>query len=459
MTDQGRAMVDYGAAPLGLGLTRQFAAFVAAAGYDDLCEDAREAARRGILDWIGCALAGSRHATAHTLIRTLAALNSSEAAPVLGHGRRMGLLEASMANGQMGHILDFDDTHMGGVILHASSPILPALLAVAETRKITGRQLMTAYALGFEAGVRVGRAAPLHHPGGWHLTGTLGTIAAAAAVASVLGLDAGRTTNAIALAATQAAGMQQNRGTMAKSLHAGKAASNGLLAALLAENGYDGSDEILEGKRGFCRIYSAETDEAALLDQLGGRWEIVRNGHKPYACGVVLHPAIDAMIALGNQAGEGAPISRIQLQVNPAAISITGVANPRSGLKSKFSLTYTAAVSFLDRAAGVDQFSDAGTARQDVPALASLIEVKAQEELARDQASATVWLAGGERFTHRVEHASGTADNPMSDAALHAKFTANAVPVIGAEAAARLSDAIGRLDQIQDVAELARIAA
>jgi 2-methylcitrate dehydratase PrpD len=459
MADQGQAKVDYGAAPLGLGLTRQFAAFVADAGYDDLPDDARKAARRGVLDWIGCALAGSRHATAHTLIATLTALQSSQTATVLGHKLRMGLLEASMANGQMGHVLDFDDTHMGGVILHASSPILSALLAVAETRKVTGPQLMIAYALGFEAGVRVGRAAPLHHPGGWHLTGTLGTIAAAVAVAKVLGLDAARTTNAIALAATQAAGMQQNRGTMAKSFHAGKAASNGLLAALLAENGYDGSDEILEGKRGFCRIYSTETDEAALLDQLGRRWEIARNGHKPYACGVVLHPAIDAMIALGNQAGKGAPVSRIELQVNPAAISITGVANPRSGLKSKFSLTYTAAISFLDRAAGIDQFSDASTTRRDVPALASLIEVTAQEKLARDQASATVWLAGGDRFTHRVEHASGTADNPMSDAALHSKFTANAVPAIGANAASRLSNAIDGLEQVDDVAELARIAA
>lgn len=459
MADQRQATVDYGAAPLGLGLTRQFAAFVADTGYGDLPEAARKAARRGVLDWFGCALAGSRHPTAHTLIRTLQALNSGETATVLGSGLRMGLLETAMANGQMGHVLDFDDTHMGGVILHASSPILPALLAVAERRPVSGPQLMLAYALGFEAGVRVGQAAPLHHPGGWHLTGTLGTIAAGVAAARVLGLDAGRITNAMALAATQAAGMQQNRGTMAKSLHAGKAASNGLLSALLAENGYDGSDEILEGKRGFCRIYSAETNEAALLDQLGRRWEIVRNGHKPFACGVVLHPTIDAMIALGHQVEAGAEIRRIELQVNPAAVTITGVANPRSGLKSKFSLTYTAAVAFLDHAAGIAQFSDERTARGDVPALAACVDVVASDELARDQAAATVWTADGSRFTHRVDHASGTADNPMSDAALRSKFMANAEPAIGADAAARLCEAVDRLEQMENVADLARIAA
>lgn len=458
MADQKRGTVDYGAAPLNLGLTRQFAGFVADADYEDLSDEARKAARRGVLDWLGCALAGSRHPTVDILMRTLAVLGSSEAAPVLGRNVRLGLLEAALANGQMGHVLDFDDTHMGGVILHASSPILSALLAVAQTRIISGRELMIAYALGFEAGVRAGQAAPLHHAGGWHLTGTLGTIAAGVAVAKVLGLDAVRVTNAMALAATQAAGMQQNRGTMAKSLHAGKAASNGLLAALLAENGYDGSDEILEGRRGFCRIYSSETNEAALLDQLGSRWEILRNGHKPYACGVVLHPTIDAMIALGRQVDDAATVRKVELRVNPAAVSITGVTNPRSGLKSKFSLTYTAAVSFLDRAAGIEQFSNARTERGDVPAFSALVDVVADEHLARDQASATVWLADGTSLSHRVEHALGTADNPMSDAALRSKFLANAAPVIGADVAARLCDAVGRLDRMTDVSELTRTA-
>jgi 2-methylcitrate dehydratase PrpD len=458
MADQKRGTVDYGAAPLNLGLTRQFAAFVADADYEDLSDEARKAARRGVLDWLGCALAGSRHPTVDILMRTLAVLGSSETVPVLGRNVRLGLLEAALANGQMGHVLDFDDTHMGGVILHASSPILSALLAVAQTRTISGRELMIAYALGFEAGVRAGQAAPLHHAGGWHLTGTLGTIAAGVAVAKALGLDAVRVTNAMALAATQAAGMQQNRGTMAKSLHAGKAASNGLLAALLAENGYDGSDEILEGRRGFCRIYSSETNEAALLDQLGSRWEILRNGHKPYACGVVLHPTIDAMIALGRQVDDVAAVRKVELRVNPAAVSITGVTNPRSGLKSKFSLTYTASVSFLDRAAGIEQFSNDRTERGDVPAFSVLVDVVADEHLARDQASATVWLADGTSFAHRVEHASGTADNPMSDAALRAKFLANATPVIGADAAARLCDAVDRLDRMTDVSELTRTA-
>src|SRR6185436_13621737 len=191
-----------------------------------------------------------------------------------------------LANGQMGHVLDYDDTHMGGVVLHTSSPVLAALLALAERAPVSGEAFMLAYAVGFEAGVRAGRTAPGHHKGGWHLTGTLGSIAAGAACGRLLSLDAQRMTYALGIAATQAGGMQQNRGTMCKSFHAGKAARNGVLAALLAERGVDSTQEIIEGKRGFSRIYSDVAAPEQLTDGLGASWLIESNGHKPYACGV-----------------------------------------------------------------------------------------------------------------------------------------------------------------------------
>src|SRR4029079_1911426 len=209
--------------------------FLAGFRFEDLPEAAVHQARRGVLDWIGCALAGSRHRTIDALLSVLQGAGGGGHAPVLGRGITLGQLEAAMANGQMGHLFDYDDTHMGGVIPHASSPMLPALFALAARGGFDGRALIVAYAAGFEAGVRVGQAAPAHHDGGWHLTATLRTIPAGAAAARFLGLDAAQMIHAVGLAATQAAGMQQNRGTSAKSFHAGKAASNGLLAALLAQ--------------------------------------------------------------------------------------------------------------------------------------------------------------------------------------------------------------------------------
>ena len=218
---------------------------------------------------------------------------------MLGRKLKLGLLDAPLANGQMGHVLDYDDTHMGGVVLHTSSPVLATLFALAERAPVSGAQFMLAYATGFEAGVRSGRTAPGHHKGGWHLTDTLGIIAAGVAGGKLLGLDAQKLTYAMGIAATQAGGMQQNRGTMCKSLHAGKAAANGVLAALLAERGFDSTQEIIEGKKGFSRIYSDTAEPEHLTaglgqDGLSKVWLIESNGHKPYACGVLLHPLIDA---------------------------------------------------------------------------------------------------------------------------------------------------------------------
>jgi 2-methylcitrate dehydratase PrpD len=180
-------------------LTKTLCGHLAAARYSDLSENAKHEAKRGVLDWIGCALAGSGHRTITTLLGVLQETSGKAAATVLGRKLKLGLLDAPLANGQMGHVLDYDDTHMGGVVLHTSSPVLAALLALAERNAVGGEQFMLAYAVGFEAGVRSGRTAPGHHKGGWHLTGTLGSIAAGVAAGKLIGLDAQKLTYAMGL--------------------------------------------------------------------------------------------------------------------------------------------------------------------------------------------------------------------------------------------------------------------
>ncbi|WP_139315294.1 MmgE/PrpD family protein [Mongoliimonas terrestris] len=458
MKEDKTQAVSYGAAELDLGLTMALSRFVADLDFNDLSAGTVHAAKRGVMDWLGCALAGSRHATLDRLLPVLAMLSGDARFPVVGRPTRLGLLESAMANGQMGHVLDFDDTHMGGVVLHASSPLLAALLAVAEARPVDGRTLLAAYVAGFDVAVRAGQGAPGHHRGGWHLTGTLGTIGAGAAVARLLGLDARQTAYAVGIATTQAAGMQQNRGTMCKSFHAGKAAANGALAGLLAEGGFDSSLEILEGRKGFCRIFSDTAAPETLLDGLGSRFEIERNGFKPYACGIVLHPTIDAMVAIGRRIPDKASVREIALRVHPHAVSITGVADPKTGLKSKFSLTHSAAVACLDGAAGIEQYGDARAAAPDVIALRERVSVETDDSLGKDQAFARVTLAGGDVLEQAVTHATGTVDNPMSDGALEEKFLANARPVVG-DGADRLADAVWGLDRMEDVRGLLQQAA
>ena len=432
-------------------LTKTLCAHLAAARFGDLSDAARHEARRGVLDWIGYALAGSGHRTVTTLLDVLRETSGKPQATVLGRKLKLGLLDAPLANGVMGHVLDYDDTHMGGVVLHTSSPVLSALFALAERAPVSGGQFTLAYATGFEAGVRSGRTAPGHHKGGWHLTGTLGSIAAGAACGKLLDLDAQRLTYAIGIAATQAGGMQQNRGTMCKSFHAGKAAANGLLAALLAERGFDSTQEIIEGKRGFARIYSDAAEPEHLTAGLGGGWLIESNGHKPYACGVVLHPLIDAVIALRNRDTiDPAAVSEIGLRVHPLALSITGVVEPSSGLQSKFSTLHSAAVALIDGAAGTAQYSDAKASDPAVAALRRKVKPLADESLRKDEAHAYI-LAGGQRHEIYIAHASGTADNPMSDAAIEAKFLANAAPVIGAERAGQAAEFVWTLDRAPDM--------
>jgi 2-methylcitrate dehydratase PrpD len=460
VASQVATKADYNLASPGLNTTRLFADFLARFRFEDLPERAVHEARRGLIDWLGCALAGSGDPTIDKLLAVLSAISGKPQATVLGRKRKLGLMEAALANGQMGHMLDYDDTHMGGVVLHTSGPVLAALLPLIELGGVSGRDVICAYAAGFEAGVRVGQSAPGHHAGGWHLTGTLGSIAAGAAAARLLQLDTPRMIHALGIAATQAGGMQQNRGTMCKSFHAGKAASNGLLAALLAEQGFDSTDEMIEGKRGFCRIYSDKASPELVLEELGTRWEIARNGHKPYACGVVLHPALDAMIALrGAQVRRPAEIERVELAVHPFAVRITGLTDPETGLQSKFSIYHSAAVAYLDGRAGIAQFTDERAAMADVVALRGKIEARIDESLEKDQAAATLVTTSGERVETRIAHASGTVANPMSDRAIEDKFIANAAPVIGEERARQVTAAAWALDTLTDVRDIVKLCA
>ena len=451
--------MDQDLRPEAVTLTKTLCGHLAAAQFGDLGERARREARRGVLDWIGCALAGSGHRTITTLLGVLQETSGAPVATVLGRKLKLGLLDAPLANGQMGHVLDYDDTHMGGVVLHTSSPVLAALFALAERRPVSGQAFMLAYAVGFEAGVRAGRTAPGHHKGGWHLTGTLGSIAAGASCGKLLSLDAQRMTYALGIAATQAGGMRQNRGTMCKSFHAGKAASNGVLAALLAERGFDSTQEIIEGKRGFARIYSDTAEPEHLTAGLGQdfpnkTWLIESNGHKPYACGVVLHPLIDAVIAVRNNAViDPASVEEIALRVHPLVLSITGVVEPTTGLQSKFSTLHSAAVALIDGAAGTAQYSDARAADPTVAALRRTVKPVADDTLRKDEAYASV-VAGGRRHEAHVAHASGAAANPMSDAAIEAKFLANATPVIGADSAKRAAAQVWALDTLPDLRPL-----
>jgi 2-methylcitrate dehydratase PrpD len=412
------------------------------------------AVKRSVLDWLGCAAAGSTHEQIRALVEVLRAAGGEGRHRVIGSPVRLGTQDAALANAQMGHIHDFDDTHSGAVFIHLASPITAALLAIAGRQPVAGAAFVSAWVLAFETAVRLGYAAPGHHRRGWHPTGTLGTIAAAVGAARLLQLDARRMANAIGIAVSQSAGVQQNRGTSCKSFHSGKAAAGGVLAALLAQAGFDSAPDILEGAKGFCATYSDAVDPQALLRGFGSAWAVDGNGHKPYACGLVLHPVIDGVIALRDRAGgDVSRLDAIALRVHPYVLSITGDPAPANGLRSKFSVFHSAAVSFVDGAAGLAQYGTPRVLAPEVLAVRARVSVVADERIGKDQAEVTLTVGGVAHSTF-VDHATGTRDNPMSDAAIERKFRDNATPVLGPTRADALCDATWRLESLDDVAVL-----
>src|SRR5258708_15613809 len=215
----------------------------------------------------------------------------------------MDILHASLLNGISSHMFDFDDTHLKTVI-HPSGPVASALLALAEYRPMSGADFLHAFILGVEVECRIGNAVyPSHYDIGWHITGTAGVFGAAAAAGRLLGLSEQQHVWALGIAATQASGLREMFGSMCKPLHVGLAARNGLQAALLARQDFTSAAQPIEGRRGFANVLATERDLTKITDRLGETWELEANSYKPFACGVVVHPIIDACLQL--RAAEG----------------------------------------------------------------------------------------------------------------------------------------------------------
>jgi len=339
-------------------VTRALARFVVRSRPDDIPSAARREATRSLVNWFGCALGGCRHEAVGIALEALAPFSGPAQASVIGRRERLDCLNAALVNGMSAHVLDFDDTHLR-TLLHPSVPVASALLALAERRPLAGADFLHAFVLGVEAECRIANAIYLGHNVNWYITGTAGVLGAAAAAGRALGLDEQRMTWALGIAATQAAGLREMAGTLCKSFVHGRAAQNGMLAAFLAAKGFTSSERAIEAPRGFAHVLAPEHRLEEITDGLGERYEIALNTYKPYACGVVCHPAIDGCIRL-REAHSLKPeaVASVTLRVHPLALTLTGIREPQGGLESKWSLFHSAAVAICDGAAGERQYTD-----------------------------------------------------------------------------------------------------
>lgn len=441
-----------------MDVTRALARYLVSARYEDLPAAVRHEAGRALLNWLGCAIGSSRHETIERALAAVQPFSGPPQAAVLGRSERLDILLAALVNGISSHVLDFDDTHVRAI--HPSAPVLPALIAYAEWRPITGRELIHAFVLGVEAEERVGLSVfPEHYAIGWHITGTAGVFGAAAAVGRLLGLDERQMRWALGIAATQAAGLREMFGTMCKSLHPGRAAQNGLMAALLAAKNFTSSEQAIEAPRGFAHVTSTRFDPTVITEGLGQRYELLSNMYKPYACGLVVHAAIDGCIELTNEHGLTADdIERVDLTVSPLVLELTGKRRPRSGLEGKFSVYHAAAVGIIHGAAGEAQFSDAVVLDPRVIALRERVFATQDSAIGRTEARVSIRLRNGKRLERHIAHSLGTLERPMSDADLEAKFRGLVTGVLPEPRVAELIAACWSLESLEDAGAIARLA-
>ena len=377
-------------------MTEELAGFLAASRWQDIPASIRREGARAILNIAGCVVAGRHDPGVGILAKTFPGEHA--------------LLDAAAATAH-----DYDDTHLRTVI-HATPPIAGVLFALARERSISGADFLHAFILGVETTCRLGNTVgPGHYERGWHITSTCGVFGAAAAAGKVLGLRKDQLRNAIGIAATQAAGLVEVLGSMARVLNAGFAARNGLAAARLAADGFEGPARPLEGLRGFVNVFGGSQDFDQLLDRWGEHWEITKVAYKPYPCGVVLHALVDACLEQREKIRDS---ESIVVALNPLAVERTDRPEPRNALEARLSAHHAVAVAALRGRAGLAEFTDAAAIDPQLRAFRRRVRVVPEKRLDKMAALITAGKAV----------ISAPASKPLDDARLEAKLRELAGP-------------------------------
>lgn len=423
-------------------VTRALARFAVTTPGEAIPAATRREATRSFVNWMGCAIGGAQHEAVDIAVTTLAPFGGPAEHIIPGRAERADLFGAALAMGISSHVFDFDDTHLR-TIIHPAGPVASSLLPLAERLGTGGRAFIEALIVGVEVECRIGNAVyPAHYDVGWHITGTAGVFGAAAAASRLLGLTEEQATYALGIAATQSSGFREMFGSMCKSFHVGSAAKNGLLAALLAQRGFTSSTRAIEAPRGFANVMSTARNYDEIMRGLGSSWEIDANTYKPFACGIVIHPAIDGCAQLARETAIApGDIASIKLEVHPLVLELTGKTEPRTGLESKFSVFHAAAAGYMRHRAGEHEFSDEIVVDPAVVALRRKISAVVRPGTREDEVRLTLTTTDGRVIEKHVEHAIGSLARPLGDDDLSAKFMDLAAPVMGEGPGRRALDA------------------
>jgi 2-methylcitrate dehydratase PrpD len=441
--------------------------------FDDLPDDVVDATRHRILDVIGLALAGSETAFGRATRVSTVALSPQGPSRIWGTGDRVGVASAAFANAAFAQALEFDDTHNGSIV-HMSSPAVAAALALAETRPLSGRDLVLAVALANEISCRVGMVAPgQFHRRGFHPTGLFAPFGIAYLAGRVLGLDGAAMARAAGICGSTAAGLLECwvDGTQSKFLHSGFAAQSGISAAFLAEAGVTGPPGIFEGRFG---LFASHLQDPAvkkyverMSERLGEHWESRNASFKPYPAAHVLHPYLDALFRVlaehrltpGDVTQITCPVAEFNVSIvcEPVAEKV----EPASDSHGRVSLQYTLAEALCRGQLGKDAYQAASLADPEILAVARRVRYYVDPSFpgpGRFKGAVQITLTDGRVIEETQEYNRGSVENPMTLEELRAKFDENARGVLSADARSRLADAIARVETLADVTTLVDLA-
>ena len=445
------------------GITRALARFVTSTRQEDLPPDVMELAKMCFLDWLGCALIGSTTETGHIFFGLARELGGAAEATIVG-GAKTSSLNAALVNGATSHELEFDDVHRAS-ISHPGAPVIPAALAAAERMSASGAEFLASIVVGYDVALRIGEGVNPSHYRFWHTTGTCGTFGAAAAAGRLLGLDEGPMLDALGNAGSQAAGLWEfvADGAMTKVLHTGKAAMNGLLAALLAARGFSGATRILEGERGFFKATSLEEDVGGITSGLGSHYKIREVGIKAFPCCGHTHTTVTAALDLAN--AQGLAVDRVQgmkIRTYSTAIRVAGNTNPKTPREAKFSLPYCAMAAMEYGKVGLDQFAPAVVTDESMRELLDRVELVVDTELeaaypAKCPAIVEVQTTGGEFFAARADSAPGDPETPMDRGQQLAKFRDLAATALAPDRIEQIIAQAAGLHMVEDMRDITHL--
>ncbi len=433
--------------------TDEFAQFATELNFSSIPSSLREKTKLAVINLIAVGIGANAYAETGNIVRACKTIQDGDL-PVFGSGKSAGTVGSAWANSALGHYLDFDDTHLE-TIVHPSAPVIPAVLSLGQVLHGDGREALLASAVGMEAAIRLAQAVGLDERySDWHNTSLYGTSASAVASSLMMHSSAQQVSASMLEGLTVATGFLSNRGTTSKSFQVGRSAAEGIISAYAVSNGITVSKNILNT---FSASLSGNRNLGKLTDGLGKRWVTLDNFLKPYPCGVVLHPGIDAAVQLKERNLPIDEVESIDVFVNPVVMVLTAILDPKTGLQSKFSITHAVAAALVYGPLYPEHFSDEAVKDRKVASLRNKIKVHEKEEVNRGQTIIEVKLRGGRKETSEINRGPDVPSKELNETDVRNKFHHLSDPVLGIERSRMIWDYFSALENKMDLSDISEL--